>query len=435
MIADGTIVDGDISASAEIAVSKLADGSARKLLQTDAAGTGVEWASNVDIPGTLDVTGAATLDSTLAVAGDVTVPSINGGPISGTRNRIINGDMRIDQRNGGAAVTNGTVVFYTVDRWAGFGTQASKFTVQQNAGGVAAPAGFTDYVGVTSLSAYTVTGNEAYQFYQVVEGFNVADLNWGTASAVPATLSFWVRSSLTGTFGGSIATTKTSTWSMPFSFTISAANTWTYITVAITAPTATDGANTNNTSGVCVRFGLGAAGTSAGGTVGVWTNNNYVQPASTVSVVGTSGATFYITGVQLEAGTVATPFERRSFGQELALCQRYYYRIRGADTQADTGVYGVGFSQTSTTGRALISLPVIMRTFPVALEQSGTASHYRVILGSSGTSTCSAVPTFISSSTQSLDISWTVASGATLNQGVMIMSNNVNSYIGASAEL
>ena len=244
--------------------------------------------------------------------------------LSPYRNRIINGDMRINQRNAGASVTIGTSG-YVLDRWRHNVSQANKFSVQRNAGSITPPAGFTNYLGITSLSAYSVTGNESFSTEHIIEGFNVADLDWGTANAKAATLSFWVRSSLTGTFGGSIATTKTAVWVMPFTYSIASANTWTYVTINIPAATSTGGTNNDNTDGVYLRFGLGAAGTATGGTAGTWTSaGNFVQPAGTVSIVGTNGATFYITGVQLEAGSVATPFERRSYGQELALCQRYY---------------------------------------------------------------------------------------------------------------
>jgi hypothetical protein len=269
----------------------------------------------------------------------------------GFRNRIINGDMRIDQRNAGASVTPTTAV-YTLDRWTSSLSQSSKYSVQQNAGAVTPPSGFANYLGVTSLSSYSVTGNDAFAVEQIIEGFNIADLAWGTASATPATLSFWARSSLTGTFGGSIATTKTAVWVMPFSYTISSANTWTYVTVQVTAPTSTGGTNTGNTAGAYLRFGLGCAGTATGGTVGVWTSaGNYVQPAGTVSVVGTSGATFYITGVQLEAGSVASPFERRDYGRELALCQRYY--VGGFSAWVPTTAAPLNFA-----------LPTSMRTAP-----------------------------------------------------------------------
>jgi hypothetical protein len=295
-----------------------------------------------------------------AVAGSTVLelPASSGtvalGNQLGLRNRLINGAMVIDQRNAGASVTPVSGQ-YLVDRWRAGLTQSSKFSVQQNAGAVTPPAGFTNYLGVTSLSAYSVTGNDNFTIQQIIEGFNVADLNWGTANAQACTLSFWVRSSLTGTFGGSIATTKTATWVMPFSYTISSANTWTFITVAITAPTATGGTNNDNTTGAFVRFGLGSAGTSVGGTSGIWTNaGNYVQPSGTVSVVGTNGATFYITGVQLEVGSQATSFEYRQYGQELALCQRYFSRISGF----------IGIMANSTTFSPTIQYPVEMRATP-----------------------------------------------------------------------
>jgi len=290
-IADGTIVNTDINASAAIAGSKI----------------------NPDFG-----------SQNIITSGNATVTSLNGGPLAGNRNRIINGDMRIDQRNAGASVTP-TTGQYVVDRWRHNLTVVSKYSVQRTAGGITPPAGFTNYLGITSLSAYTLTGNDSFDIEQIIEGFNISDLNWGTASAIPATLSFWVRSSLTGTFGGSIATANSAIWVMPFSYTIASANTWTYITVPVTAPTATGGTNNDNTGGAFLRFGLGATGTSAGGSNGAWTSaGNYVQPSGTVSVVGTNGATWQITGVQLEPGSTATPFERRSFGQELSLCQRYF---------------------------------------------------------------------------------------------------------------
>lgn len=306
----------------------------------------------------------------------------------GFRNRLINSDMRIDQRNAGASVSNIAGPIYTLDRWVVIAAQASKITIQRNAGTVTPPAGFTNYLGITSSSSYPVTANESFSLEQIIEGFNVADLNWGTASAVPATLSFWVRSSLTGTFGGSIATTKTAIWVMPFSYTVSVADTWTYVTVSVTAPTATGGANTDNTAGVYVRLGLGATGTSAGGTAGVWTNaSNYTQPSGTVSVVGTNGATFYITGVQLEAGTVASPFERRDYGRELMMCQRYFYR-RTVGSQNNER-FGMGMEWSTS-----IQLPfqhfTPMRVAPSI--SSGNVTNINAFDGGAGiTGTCSSV--------------------------------------------
>jgi len=237
------------------------------------------------------------------------------------RNRIINGAMVIDQRNAGASVTP-TNSQYLVDRWQAALNAASKFTVQQNAGSVTPPTGFSNYLGCTSSSAYSVPASETYAVRQMVEGFNFADMAWGTASAKTVTLSFWVYSSLTGTFGGALQNSAY-TRSYPFSFTISSANTWTQISVTIAGDTTGTWIGATNGAGVRVVFSLGT-GSTYSGTAGAWAATEYWSATGATSVVGTNGATFYITGVQLEAGTTASPFEYRQYGTELALCQRYY---------------------------------------------------------------------------------------------------------------
>jgi hypothetical protein len=234
--------------------------------------------------------------------------------------------MVIDQRNAGASVgTAGTSGGYSLDRWQNIYTQASKFTVQQNAGSVTPPTGFTNYLGVTSSSAFSVASGDTLLVQQSIEGFNTADLGWGTANASTITLSFWVRSSLTGTFGGSLINND-SNRNYLFSYTITSANTWEYKTITITGDTTGTWAGATNAVGIRVRFGLGSGSTFTG-TAGAWAAGNLVQPTGSTSVVGTNGATFYITGVQLEKGSTATSFDYRPYGTELALCQRYYQTI------------------------------------------------------------------------------------------------------------
>jgi hypothetical protein len=238
------------------------------------------------------------------------------------RNRIINGDMRIDQRNAGASVT-ATDAGYQLDRWQTFSGAASKFTVQQNAGSVTPPAGFTNYLGVTSSSAYTAAAGEAFSVNQNIEGFNVSDFAFGSANARSITLSFWVRSSLTGTFSAAIRNSAANR-SYPFTYSVPSANTWTQISVTIPGDTSGTWLTTNGV-GLALTFDLGS-GANFRGTAGAWNSNFNTGATGSVSVVGTNGATFYLTGVQLEVGTAATPFERRQYGQEFMLCQRYYQK-------------------------------------------------------------------------------------------------------------
>ena len=275
--------------------------------------------------------------------------NLGAGNATNFKNRIINGAMVIDQRNAGASVTPINAQ-YLVDRWFVDLTQSSKFTAQQNAGSVTPPAGFINYLGTTSSSAYSVTSTDYFLFSQQIEGLNVADLGWGTANAKTVTLSAWVYSSLTGTFGGSILNSAQNR-SYPFSYSISSANTWTQISITIAGDTSGTWLTTNGT-GIIVRFGLGV-GTSYSGTAGAWAAGFYVSTTGATSIVGTSGATFYITGVQLEVGSSATGFDFRDYGRELILCQRYYeksYLPTVTPGTASTGSTSLGsFPGTYTT--------------------------------------------------------------------------------------
>ena len=258
--------------------------------------------------------GTVNVDNLISSDGGVISPNINS-----LRNRIINGAMVIDQRNAGASVTATSDGQYTLDRWKVGLTVSSKFSVQQSS---TAPAGFSNSLLVTSLSAYSVGSGDTFLFQQNIEGFNTADLSFGTANAKTVTLSFQVYSSLTGTFGGSLINSAANR-SYPFSYTVSSANTWTQISITIAGDTSGTWVGATNGIGLGVRFGLGS-GSSFSGTAGAWATGNIVQPTSTVSVVGTNGATFYVTGVQLEKGSTATSFDYRPYGTELQLCQRYY---------------------------------------------------------------------------------------------------------------
>jgi hypothetical protein len=297
--------------------------------------------------------------------------NLGAGNASIMKNRCINGDMRIDQRNAGASVTPTVDTTYTLDRWQVAISQASKFSVQQNAGSVTTPAGFTNYLGATSLSAYSVLTGDYFCIDQRIEGFNTADLGWGTANAKTVTLSFQVYSSLTGTFGGSI-TNNAFSYSYPFSYSIPVANTWTTVSVTIAGPTAGVWVGATNTASMRIYFGLGVGATYSG-TAGSWSANGYASATGATSVVGTSGATFYITGVQLEVGTSATGFEYRQYQQELALCQRYYETsfdygtapANGANTTTLSATNGIWAGTSSNSAyAALVTFKVSKRGTP-----------------------------------------------------------------------
>ena len=346
------------------------------------------------------------------------------------KNRLINGAMVIDQRNAGASVSNGTgaTANFPVDRFTIYGSQASKFTGQQNAASVTPPAGFINYLGCTSSSAYSVLTGDYFFIRQRIEGFNIADLGWGTANAATVTLSFWVRSSLTGTFGGSI-TNNAGNRSYPFTYTINSANTWEKETITIAGDTSGTW-TTDNTAGFQLYFGLGAGATYSG-TAGTWAGATYFSATGATSVVGTSGATFYITGVQLEKGSTATSFDYRPYGTELALCQRYYFKILA---EAIATRLGSGFNVSTTSADALTPFAVNMRAIPTALEQTGTAANYSIAHTNTNTA-CSAVPTFGNATVSNALTTFTVASGLTAGQGSMARAANAAAYLAWSVEL
>jgi hypothetical protein len=353
--------------------------------------------------------------------------SLQGAAASpfGLKNRIINGDMVVDQRNAGASVTpaNGGVT-YTVDRWKYFVTQASKLTAQQNAGSVTPPAGFSNYLGTTSSSAYSVISSDLFTLYHAVEGFNTADLAWGTANARTITISFWVRSSLTGTHSGAIQN-QANNRSYAFSYTISAANTWEYKTVTI--PGDTSGTwITNNGIGLSLYFNLGA-GSTYSTTAGSWQAGNFTAVTGATSVVGTNGATFYITGVQLERNTTATPFEWIPYTTELQLCQRYFYSNK-------PGINGNGIctgSMFSATGfLTTYRYPVTMRAAPT-LTVSSLSDFYAIVASNVFTPTSISVSGAGPDNTR-LDVG---VSSTTVGFAGILQTGSVNSALNFSSEL
>ena len=299
------------------------------------------------------------------------------------RNRIINGAQVIDQRNAGAAVTgiNGAGTYITdrwksmaVNSWAG---SSFAFTGQQNRGSVTPPAGFSNYLGVsTTTAAATPPATATFDLTQVIEVYNIADLAWGSASAKSVTLSFWVYSNLTGTFGGSICNSAYNRFYI-FSYSVTTANTWTQISVTIAGDTSGTWLTTNDI-GMNVSFSLGA-GSSMVTTAGSWGATTYGGVTGQQQICASTSNYFYITGVQLEAGTTASPFEYRQIGTELALCQRYFVRWKNSSS-SDGLAWNPQISpvQSGTTGNLAItaSLPVVMRTTATSVTTNLTNANY-----------------------------------------------------------
>jgi hypothetical protein len=285
--------------------------------------------------------GSTTLANLVTLAGTQTLtnktltsPAINGQTVDKItdtqggvftpssaimRNRIINGAMVIDQRNAGASVTLTTATLYPVDRFATYeGTAGATVTAQRS---TVVPTGFTNSLLFTVSTGASPASGDINGFWQSIEGFNVADLGYGTANAKTVTLSFWVRSSVTGTYSVSFNNGDVNRYYVA-NYVINAANTWEQKTVTIAGDTSGTW-NTGNGTGLQVIWDLGY-GSSFDGTAGSWGSSTNRRTSGSVSLVATTGATFYITGVQLEVGTQATSFEYRQYQQELALCQRYY---------------------------------------------------------------------------------------------------------------
>ena len=373
---------------------------------------------------------AITLDGSLGITSplETVTGQFSSASTMGFKNRIINGAMVIDQRNAGASVAVTYSNPYTVDRWQSIvSLLASKFTAQQNAGSVTPPIGFSNYLGCTSSSAYSVLTSDYFTIQQKIEGFNTSDLAWGTANAKTVTLSFQVYSSLIGTFGGAFGN-SINTRAYPFTYSIPVANTWTTISITIAGDTSGTWVGATNGVGIKLTISLGMGATYSA-TAGAWATGEYYSATGATSVVGTSGATFYITGVQLEKGSTATSFDYRPYGTELSLCQRYFQKIGGGlnGSPAYT-VFSILTYEASNTAWGTVPLKVTMRTQPTN-AYSGT---YTTNYGTQGT--------LISDTNQTGPdngvVGWTTGSSGTTGYSTYLRaSNSTAAFISFSAEL
>jgi len=322
------------------------------------------------------------------MTGPLTTPMVVTDSPMSFRNKIINGAMAIDQRNGGGARAITTTGVYTLDRWAASNSTSGGFTVQRVSD---APPGFVSSLKVTITTAdASLTAGEFSQVYQQVEGANVADLSWGTATAKSITLSFWVKSSLTGTFSGAV-TNGANNRSYAFTFSISAAATWEYKTITIPGDTTGTWAN-DSTVGLSLRFTIGTGSTFLGA-AGAWAAANYLGATGSVQLINTLSATLQFTGVQLESGSVATPFEQRPYGLELQLCRRYYEQsLVSAATPGESANYECGMWPLAAGGSFPVRYkvpkragPTLVQTFAPTTGNGGQGASGRVRDDSAGT--------------------------------------------------
>jgi hypothetical protein len=317
-------------------------------------------AANITVNGSATL-GDSSSDSLLITA----APSIGGAGLGmgmGFRNRIINGAMAIDQRNAGASKSvSGAENVYTLDRWAAGAIGGGSFTVQQSS---TVPEGFANSLVVTVTGTDTsLATNDRYSFYQYIEGFNTADLNFGLSTAQSVTISFRVRSSVTGNFGVYISNSAFNR-TIANTFTVNSVDTWETKTITFSGDITGTWQKTNSI-GIVLGIQL-SAGTDYQGTANTWTAGAVFTTSSQTNFMATNGATFYITGVQLEKGSTATAFDYRPYGTELQLCQRYYWIINspqfGGAGETQVGMFTF---QGTNTAYVILQNPVQMRGAPI----------------------------------------------------------------------
>jgi hypothetical protein len=347
------------------------------------------------------------------------------GTTTGFKNKIINGACNIAQRNGTTAVTTNSNA-YVIDMWA-CNANNNYGNWQWNQNSITPPAGFTNYVGGVSTGNYSFTGSDYCNINPVVEGYNWADLNWGSANAKTITISFWVRASITGTYsfamsnGGANRTYRTT-------YTISAANTWEYKTITVAGDTSGTW-QTTTSRGISIWFGAGWGTTYSAPANNAWASDFYFNSSGCVTWMGTSGATWYVTGLQVEVGTTATNFESRSYGTELSLCQRYLFVYNDGQSSGNAS-YGVGNVYNSSNINICGFFPTTMRIAPTGITVSSVGSFYINNGGANGTASSI---TYGGASQSSYQLSC-AASG--INSGtVILLNNNRSGQLLWSAEL
>ena len=317
------------------------------------------------------------------------------------RNRIINGDMRIAQRGTSTALAAGSSNGLSVDRFHGFNIGAGACSIIQASTVPSSANGFINSLQIDVTTADTsIAAADLYMVRQTIEGLNISDLAWGTANAKTLTLSFWVRSSKTGTHFVAFKNYDQNRC-YAASYTVSATDTWEQKTITVAGDT-TGTWLTNNSGGIQVVWCLAVGSNYQTATANVWAAGDGYATSAQVNVMDSTANDFYITGVQLEAGSTATDFERRPIGTELALCQRYFetsYPIGtavGTATEVNSAYqYMMALSGVATTGQIYVPLKATKRAAPTIVMYSGLSGASGKVYEYNGSSDRAALSQFI----------------------------------------
>jgi hypothetical protein len=338
------------------------------------------------------------------------------------RNIIINGDMSIAQRTTSAVTINSGTIQYGIDRFGARGmSSAGVFTIEQSTD---APTNFVNSFKATVTTAdSSIASNATYRVVQHIEGNMIRNLNWGTSQAQDVTLSFKVKSSLTGTFGGAIINGDYNRF-YNFSYTISSANTWTDVSVTIDGDTSGTW-QTNTILGMRLSLSLGA-GSGEVGSAGSWGTATYEGVTGQTNLIATNGATWQITGVQLEAGTSASDFEFLPVDVNLDRCERYYQIVE----EGIEKVIANGAAYGASNAYGVYNYRKQMRATP-SFEQTTGTGYYRFRNVQSDEQVSSL--TFAQISTKNCRVS--AAGSVTTGDAGWFSLNNVNSKISMDAEL
>ena len=350
---------------------------------------------------------------------------------TGFKNRIINGAMTIDQRNGGNSVSVGTASgTYTLDRWRLYHDTAitSNITAQQSA--IVPTTGYINSQILTNGTGASPGSSDFNAIQQRIEGYNVADLNFGSSTASTVTLSFWVRSSLTGTFGVGLLNGNQDR-SVASTYTINSANTWEQKTITLSGDQSGTWI-TNNGIGLIVNFDLGSGTTSNATTAGTWQAGRVLRTSACTNFIGTTGATWYITGVQLERGSTASSFEYRDIASELVRCQRYCYVTRYSKTNSHNYL-STGVASSATGARIHYLLPVELRSSPGTFTVSSVGHYYFNNMGPGG-GTCTSI-SLLTADERHMRIEVGGMSGMTAGYSGEFYSNSSSAYLRFDAEL